>query len=192
MSVNNTLQIVLASQSPRRREILERMGYSFRVIVADTDETLEADVTVEERVKILALRKAQAVKPLCPDDCVIIGSDTMLEFEGQALGKPTDEGDAKRMLASLSGKSHLVHTSVALLYRGKALVSSDKTVVNMRPFTQDEIDYYVATGDPMDKAGSYGIQSKGGFLVSSIEGEMDTVIGFPSRLFSLLFGEITK
>ena len=192
MSVNNTLQIVLASQSPRRREILAKMGYDFRVIVADTDETLDADVTVEERVQMLALRKAEAVRSLCSDDCVIIGSDTMLEFEGKALGKPTDENDAKRMLSSLSGKSHLVHTSVALLYRGKSLVSSDKTVVNMRPFTQQEIDYYVATGDPMDKAGSYGIQSKGGFLVSSIEGEMDTVVGFPSRLFVRLFEEITK
>jgi septum formation protein len=192
MSVNNSLQIILASKSPRRKEILERMGYSFSIIVADTDESITEKMSVEEQVRTLALRKAQALKALCGDDCVIIGSDTMLEFEGQALGKPKDEDDAKQMLSSLSGKSHFVHTSVALLYRGKALVSSDKTTVNMRPYTKEDIDYYVGTGDPMDKAGSYGIQSKGGFLVSSIEGEMDTVVGFPSRLFSDMLAEITK
>ncbi len=192
MSVNNSLQIILASKSPRRREILTRLGYDFKIITADTDETLDSDVTVEERVRILAQRKARAVLPLCGEDCVIIGSDTLLEFEGLPLGKPTDDEDAKRMLTALSGKAHRVHTSVALLYRGKTLVSSDVTTVNMRPYTEDEIDGYVATGDPRDKAGAYGIQSLGGFLVESIDGELDTVVGFPSRLFGEMITEIMK
>ena len=192
MSANNSLQIVLASKSPRRREILTKLGYDFKIITADTDETLCDEVTVEERVQILAVRKASAVLPLCDENCVIIGSDTLLEFEGKPLGKPTDDEDAKRMLLSLSGKPHRVHTSVALLYRGKTLVSSDVTTVNMRPYTEEEVDAYVATGDPRDKAGAYGIQSLGGFLVESIDGELDTVVGFPSRLFCKMLSEITK
>ena len=192
MNANNSLQIVLASKSPRRRDILTKLVHSFRVITADTDESLNENVTVEKRVQILAERKARAVLPLCDENCVIIGSDTLLEFEGRPLGKPTDDADAKRMLLSLSGKAHRVHTSVALLYRGKALVSSDVTTVNMRPYTEDEVDAYIATGDTKDKAGAYGIQSLGGFLVESVDGELDTVVGFPSRLFSRMLAEITK
>ena len=192
MNVNNNLQIVLASKSPRRREILSRLGYSFAVITADTDETLNENVSVEERVRILAERKARAVLPMCDENALIIGSDTLLEFEGEPLGKPTDELDAKRMLLSLSGKAHRVHTSLALLYRGKAMVSSDVTTVNMRNYTEKEVTDYVYPGDPMDKAGSYGIQSLGGFLVESIEGELDTVVGFPSRLFGEMITEILK
>lgn len=192
MNVNNSLQIILASKSPRRKEILKNMGYDFKIVTADTDEALECGITVKEGVELLALRKAEAVREICGDECVIIGSDTMLEFEGLPLGKPTDAEDAKRMLTSLSGKCHIVHTAVALLYRGKSLVSSDKTTVKMRPYTQEEIESYVATGDPMDKAGSYGIQSKGGFLIEYIEGELDTVVGFPSRLVRAMLTEITK
>ena len=192
MNVNNNLQIILASKSPRRKEILTNLGYDFTIMSADADESVDESIPVCEQVKILAKRKAEAVLPLASDECVIIGSDTLLEFEGKPLGKPKDEQDAKRMLASLSGKPHKVHTAVALIYRGKSLVDSDATTVIMRPYTKEEIDYYVGTGDPMDKAGSYGIQSKGGFLVEGIEGEMDTVIGFPSKLFLSMMEKLTK
>ena len=192
MNSNDKVKIILASKSPRRRELLSSLGYSFSVVSRETDESTPDTMTVEERVRVLAKRKAQAVASDETKDCVIIGSDTLLEFEGQPLGKPKDEDDAKRMLASLSGVSHKVHTSIALIYGDKVLVSSDVTTVNMRPYTKEEIDYYVATGDPMDKAGSYGIQSKGGFLVDSIDGELDTVIGFPTRLFSQMISEILK
>ena len=192
MNSNDKVRIILASKSPRRRELLSTLGYSFSVVSRETDESTPDTMTVEERVRVLAKRKAQAVASDETKDCVIIGSDTLLEFEGQPLGKPKDEDDAKRMLASLSGVSHKVHTSIALIYGDKTLVSSDVTTVNMRPYTKEEIDCYVATGDPMDKAGSYGIQSKGGFLVESIDGELDTVIGFPTRLFSQMLSEILK
>ena len=192
MNSNDKIKIILASKSPRRRELLSSLGYSFSVVSRETDESTPDTLTVQERVRVLAERKAQAVASDETADCVIIGSDTLLEFEGQPLGKPKDEEDAKRMLASLSGKSHKVHTSIALIYGDKTLVSSDVTTVNMRPYTKEEIDYYVSTGDPMDKAGSYGIQSKGGFLVASIDGELDTVIGFPTRLFSQMLSEILK
>jgi septum formation protein len=192
MNSNDKVKIILASKSPRRRELLSSLGYSFSVVSRETDESTPDTLTVQERVRVLAERKAQAVASDETADCVIIGSDTLLEFEGQPLGKPKDEEDARKMLASLSGVSHKVHTSIALIYGDKTLVSSDVTTVNMRPYTKEEIDYYVSTGDPMDKAGSYGIQSKGGFLVASIDGELDTVIGFPTRLFSQMLSEILK
>ncbi len=188
--------IVLASASPRRREILSAMGLSFAVRPCDVDETLPRGLHPREGVVLLAERKAHAAADRIrteagetggtaseiPADTVIIASDTLVETDGEALGKPTDEADARAMLARLSGKEHRVHTGVAVLRRGRLLSAVDTTRVFMRTYSDEEIAAYIATGEPSDKAGAYAIQGLGGALVARTEGEFDTVVGLPSRL----------
>ena len=187
--------IVLASASPRRRELLARAGVEFRVHAVDVDETLDARLLEDpvEAVKKLAERKAKAaVEQLVTPDydgmLVVVGSDTMVVLRGEVFGKPRDAADAKRMLRALSGCGHDVHTAVSLwavhapagqdvglFYR----TFVDTTYVYFRDLSDDEIDAYIQSGDPFDKAGAYGIQSGGGAFVDHIEGAFDTVIGLP-------------
>lgn len=180
------IRIVLASGSPRRRELLAEMGYTFDVMPSDCDERLPADTPPKRAVELLAERKALSVAELLPPETLVIGSDTLVELAGHPLGKPQDENDALRMLMALSGQRHFVHTGVCVAYRGRTLTDSDSAGILFRPYTREEAWAYVCTGEPMDKAGAYGIQGLGGHLVEKREGEMDTVVGLPTRTLDRL------
>ena len=187
--------IVLASASPRRRQLLAEAGVEFRVHAVDADETLSPELASEpiEAVKKLAERKAHAaVEQLITSDydgtLVVLGSDTMVVFRGEIFGKPHDAADAERMLYALSGHGHDVHTAVSawfvnapagqdisLFYR----TFVDTTYVYFKELTDEDISTYIASGDPFDKAGAYGIQSGAAPFIDHIEGNLDTVIGLP-------------
>ena len=183
-------QIILASGSPRRRELLERCGVSFSVITADTDEAT-ACKDPEEIVKELSQRKAKAVldhlleKGNSQEPTLVIGADTIVAKDGQVLGKPADEADALRMLKSLSGDTHQVYTGVTLYYRndpeGEYLphTFAERTLVHCYPIDEEVLKRYIATGEPMDKAGAYGIQGIFGLFIRGIEGDIQNVIGLP-------------
>lgn len=185
------MRIILASKSPRRRQLLGEIYDDFEIITAETDETLPEGVHPSEGVALLAVRKGAAVKDMVGDDALIISSDTLVELGGVALGKPTDEADAERMLRSLSGKAHNVHTGVAVHYRGRVFSGTDTTVVIFRDITTAEIRDYIATLEPMDKAGAYAIQGEGGKFVSGYEGDYDTVVGLSLRLTKELINKAT-
>ena len=198
--------IVLASASPRRHELLAQTGVDFRIHAVDADETLDERLAADpvEAVKKLAERKAKAaveqlVTPDYDGTMIVLGSDTMVVFRGEIFGKPTDAADAERMLCALSGHGHDVHTAVSLwavhapagqdvglFYR----TFVDTTYVYFRDLSDGEIAAYIASGDPFDKAGAYGIQSGGGAFVDHIEGSLDTVIGFPVERLKVEFPDI--
>jgi septum formation protein len=173
--------LILASASPRRRELLAGMGLTFSVCPCDVDESVPPGMHPREAVVLLARRKAAAVAALHPE-AIVLASDTLVEIDALPLGKPQDEEDAVRTLMRLSGNEHRVHTGVAVMHGGRCLADRDTTRVFMRPFDEDEARAYVQTGEPMDKAGAYGIQGLGGRLVDRIEGNYDTVVGLPTRL----------
>ena len=171
-------EIILASASPRRKELLSTAGLEFTVKVADVEEIIPENATPYEVVKSLALQKAQAVAKDNPDS-VVIGSDTVVALDGVILGKPKDEEDAVRMLTALSGRSHTVYTGVALIHGEIIRNFCEATEVKFYPLTEEEICSYVATKEPMDKAGAYGIQGKGCVLVEKIIGDYFNVVGLP-------------
>ncbi len=180
---------ILASASPRRKEILTKMGLAFDVVTADIDETLPPDTAPADGVVFLAVRKGDAVAERFSEEVAVVSSDTLVELDGEALGKPADETDARRMLRSLSGKTHYVRTGVALHYMGKVYADVASTAVHFADLTDEDIRDYVASGEPMDKAGAYGIQGKGGRFVASFDGDFDTVMGFSSKLLYRLAKE---
>ncbi len=174
-------ELILASASPRRRELLSAMGLSFTVCPADADETVPPTVHPRDAVVLLAERKALSVAQ-DHTGAIILASDTLVELDGRPLGKPQDAEDAITMLLSLAGREHRVHTGVAVWYRGRLFSAVESTRVLMRPFDREEACTYVASGEPMDKAGAYGIQGLGGRLVAQIVGEFDNVVGLPTVL----------
>ena len=171
-------ELILASGSPRRKELLETAGLTFRITVADITEVIPDGASPEEAVMSLAMQKAQAVAELNPD-CVVLGSDTVVVNDGRILGKPADEADAKDMLRALSGKTHKVCTGVAIIGPEKTKNFCETTEVEFHELTEKEISDYVKTGEPMDKAGAYGIQGKGCVLVKRINGDYFNVVGLP-------------
>lgn len=185
------IRVILASQSPRRRELLGELFDSFEVVVKEVDESLDEGTVPERGVEILAVRKGEAVAKEMPD-ALVISSDTLVELDGVPLGKPRDEAHAREMLADLSGKAHRVHTGVAVHYRGRVLSGVDTTAVFFREISPGEIREYVAGGEPMDKAGAYGIQGEGGKFVRKIRGDFDTVVGLSCRLCRELIEKITE
>ena len=182
------MKYILASKSPRRRELLGKIIDEFEIKTCDVDETLPADMHPRDGVEVLALRKGEVVAN-DKKDAVVISSDTLVELDGVPLGKPRDKADAIEMLTSLSGKAHNVHTGVAVHYNGKTYSGVASTAVYFREMTRAEIEEYVASGDPMDKAGSYGIQSGGGKFVEKIDGDFDTVVGLSVSLTKKLIDE---
>ena len=182
------MKYILASKSPRRRELLGGIVSDFDIITKEVDETLPNEVHPREGVELLAIRKGAAVAKECPD-ALVISSDTLVELDGIPLGKPADRADAIRMLTDLSGRAHNVHTGVAVHYRGRSYSGVASTAVYFREMTRAEIEEYVATGDPMDKAGSYGIQSGGGKFVEKYDGDYDTVVGLSVSLTERLIRE---
>lgn len=200
-------QIILASGSPRRKELLEQMGLTFEVCPAKGEEvittTIPSDVVAE-----LSRQKAEEIaggilswiengckKELsCPQDVLVIGADTVVAFEGKILGKPKDEADAKRMLSMLSGNTHSVFTGVTFVFidqSGKTgeYTFYEKTDVTMYDMSEEEIERYIATGEPMDKAGAYGIQGKGAIYIQGILGDFYNVMGLP---IGKLYQELRK
>lgn len=170
--------IILASASPRRRELMELAGYSFDVVCADIIETVPENASPDEVVMSLALQKARAVADSHPNS-VVVGSDTVVALDGKILGKPHSTEEACEMLRALSGRTHKVYTGVAIICGNKVKNFFDETDVEFYPLDEDEIKEYVATGEPMDKAGAYGIQGKGSVLVKRINGDFFNVMGLP-------------
>ena len=170
--------LILASASPRRRELLSYICPDFTVIATDTDETLPPDMPPDEGVRTLALRKAEAVAAAHPQ-ATVIGADTMVALDGEIFGKPADSTDATRMLRALSSREHLVYTGVAIISPRGRCVFSQETTVSFIELSEDDIRDYISTGEPMDKAGAYGIQGGGALFVSGICGDFYNVMGLP-------------
>ncbi|MBQ8747014.1 MAG: septum formation inhibitor Maf [Clostridia bacterium] len=186
--MTNETNLILASASPRRHELLTAAGIPHTVLTADTDESLPDGILPHEAVEMLSLKKAQAVLPIAPDDAIILAADTVVALDGGILGKPQDEADAKHMLESLSGREHHVYTGVTVTDGKTTVTTHARTTVRMRTLTDAEIDAYIATGEPMDKAGAYGIQGRASLFVTGIEGDYANVVGLPVSLV----GEILK
>ena len=172
-------RIILASGSPRRRELLSKMGYTFETCSPDVDEHVSG--LASDIVRILCIRKAHAAKEHIFSG-VIIASDTLVSLDGAPLGKPADRADAKRMLQALSGRGHDVFTGVCILdaESGQEEVRVERTGVHFKPLTDTEIDAYVQTDEPLDKAGAYAIQGGAGAFVDFLDGSFDNVMGFPT------------
>ncbi len=179
--------LILASQSPRRRELLEQIGLrDFLIHPAKGEETAPAGLSPERLVERLSRQKAAEVAAACPGD-VVIAADTVVAAGGAVLGKPRTPEEAAEMLASLSGRTHTVYTGVTVRRDGEAVTEHEATSVRFRPLSRAEIAAYVATGEPMDKAGAYGIQGRGALLVEGIEGDYFNVVGLPlCRLAQIL------
>jgi len=190
------MKLILASKSPRRRELLSMLGLHIDIFVPDTEEDCDRTVlSPEELVMGLACRKARAAAEqllLCgdvPDDTVILAADTVVALDDTILEKPVDEDDARRMLKLLSGRRHEVFTGIAAIHRGRLAVDVQTTGVRFRTLTAEMIDAYIATGEPMDKAGAYGIQSRGSLFVEGIDGDYFNVVGLPLvRVDEMLWG----
>lgn len=173
-----TGSVILASASPRRRELLTSAGISFEVDVADVDETHKPGEPAEAYVRRVALSKARTVASRHPEK-LVLGADTVVVVDGAVLGKPQDDADAVRMLTSLSGRAHQVLTAVALVGPGQVLETVEETLVWMQALAPDDIAAYVASGEPRDKAGAYGIQGRASRFIPKIEGSYTNVVGLP-------------
>ena len=181
-------QLILASSSPRRRELLAKAGYTFEVRAADIDESLHAGEQPKDYVQRLALEKAQAIAALNPE-AVVLGADTTVVLGGEVLGKPTDHADAERMLRLLSGRTHQVYTGIAVVKGAEHRIHVETTDVVFRHLTDEELTTYLASGDAMDKAGAYGIQGYAARWISRIEGDYFNVVGLPLSAVVQLLGE---
>jgi len=171
-------RLILASGSPRRRELLAKMGFTFEICTPDVDEHVPGHAS--DIVRTLALRKGRAAAANYSEG-VIIASDTLVSLDGVPLGKPKDKADAHRMLRALSGREHEVYSGVCLIdaATGQEEVQVDRTGVWLRKISDEEIDAYIATGEPMDKAGAYAIQGLAGKFVERFDGSYENVVGFP-------------
>lgn len=187
------LTIVLASASPRRLELLRQIGIEPIVEPAHVDESLDGDVDVAAAVAGLAAAKAHAVAARRHgEDVLVLGADTLVVLDEEPLGKPSDEAEARAMLGRLSGREHRVMTGVALVdaSTGSDLGGVETTVVRFRRLTSDEIDAYVATGEPLDKAGAYGIQGGAAAFVAELSGDHSNVVGLPLALVQSLLEQV--
>ena len=173
-------KIVLASGSPRRQELLQRMGITdFDVRVPQTEEAYPAGLSPRQVVEYISREKAEAAAKLCTPEEIVITADTMVFLDDQRLGKPADEADALGMLTALQGRRHTVCTGVTVRQGDRILTESESTEVYFRAATRGELLGYIATGEPMDKAGAYGIQGLGALLVEKINGDFFNVMGLP-------------
>lgn len=175
------MRIILASGSPRRRELLGNLGLKFDIMVDNSDEKFFAGEHPKDTVMRLALQKAQNVADKIEDAAIVIGADTVVSIDGKILGKPKDEEEAGLMLKQLSGRKHTVYTGVAAVNNatGFKVNEFEATDVKFRELSEDEINSYVKSGEPMDKAGAYGIQNLGALLVEGIDGDYFNVVGLP-------------
>lgn len=178
-------KIVLASASPRRRELLEMLGCQVEVRPSNAPEETGSLTNPKDIVAALAAQKARAVPKTLQE--LVLGADTVVAIDGAVLGKPEDREQAKKMLTLLSGREHSVYTGFCLIQGDREIIGTEETRVLFRPLSQQEIEAYLDTGEPFDKAGAYGIQGKGCLLVEKISGDFYNVVGLPvSRIFAEL------
>ena len=174
------MDIILASTSPRRKELLGQIGLKdYRILSPDVEEVLDEMLPPAQLVEGLSRQKALAVRGRVDEDDVIIAADTVVSLEGEVLGKPADEMDAFKMLSALSGNRHQVYTGLTVIRGEQVVTDHEMTTVTFRDLDPEEIEHYIATGEPMDKAGAYGIQGIGALLVSGIDGDYFNVMGLP-------------
>lgn len=172
--------VILASGSPRRKELLSLVTEDYKIVPADIDETLSEDIeNIEKFPEDLAMQKAEFVAQNGHQNDIVIGCDTAVFVDGEMLGKPKDEHSAKEMLKKLSGKAHKVITGCCIVNGKRKACFSETTLVEFYPLSDEEIDEYIATKEPFDKAGAYGIQGKGALLVKGIAGDYYNVVGMP-------------
>lgn len=173
------MELILASQSPRRRQLLALMGLEFCVLSAEVDETMDPDKPVETEIARVSRRKAEAVVTKVSRDACIVAADTLVCIDGERLGKPHDAAEAAAMLRRLSGREHTVMTGVSVLCGTCTESFTEKTTIHFRALSEAEIQAYIATGEPMDKAGAYGIQGQAALFVDAIVGDYYNVMGLP-------------
>jgi len=183
------MDIVLASASPRRRELLGQMGLEFRIVTPDIDEHMERSLPPDALVEAISAEKAAAVAGQVGAQALVIAADTVVALDGALLGKPKDEAEARRMLSRLSGRHHQVFTGFTVRQGGRAVSRSERTEVAFRALQEEEIAAYVRTGEPMDKAGAYGIQGLGALLVEGIRGDYFNVMGLPVCALGQVLGQ---
>jgi len=184
------MNIVLASGSPRRFELLKMMGIEdFKVIVDSSQELITPGLSADEQVIILSLQKARNVAKKCSKDDVIIAADTLVYIGNEPLGKPVSQQDAEMMLTKLSGQKHSVYTGISILKNDYHISKAEKTDVYFRELSEEEIKSYVATGEPMDKAGSYAAQGGAAVFIERIEGDFFNIIGLPLCRLSMMLKE---
>ncbi|MDD6572238.1 MAG: Maf family protein [Thermoflexaceae bacterium] len=175
-------RIILASASPRRKELLSQVGMEYEIIISNIEEKVTSSIP-EDVVEELSRQKAEDVFGKIPGDVIVIGADTVVSVDGKILGKPADEKEAFCMIQSLSGRCHSVFTGVTLCIRKdgqeEKITFSEETKVFVDEMTQEDIEHYIATGESMDKAGAYGIQGKFAAFVNGIEGDYNNVVGLP-------------
>lgn len=181
--------VILASSSPRRKELLARIIPNFLIIPSSVNEELDPHICPDEAVILLAERKCKDIFE-SHSDKIVIGSDTIVVFEGRILGKPVDKADARRTLKMLSGKTHEVLTGVCIMSGERCVKAFDRTYVTMNEFSDRFIDEYVDSGSPLDKAASYGIQDGG--IVKAYEGSYTNVVGLPVELTEKLLKEVNR
>jgi septum formation protein len=177
-------RIVLASASPRRKDLLDQIGLDFVVVPGDIDESVRPGEAPIDYVRRLAVEKAHAVTTAASD--LVIAADTTVDVDGRILGKPDDEADARRMLKMLSGRAHRVHTGVAVRFSGRTVADVGTTFVKIQPITDSLMDWYIGTGEPFGKAGAYAIQGEAAVLVDGVQGSITNVIGLPLAVLDRL------
>ena len=173
------MTIILASQSPRRRELLGQVGLTFEIVSPEVDEAQYGGLPPRELVQTLSRAKALDAARRVPAGSLVLGADTVVVLDGQTLGKPDGPEGARAMLTALSGRTHEVWTGFTLCRDGEVHTEAVATEVTFRALAPEEIDRYIATGEPMDKAGAYGIQGRGALLVAQIRGDYSNVVGLP-------------
>lgn len=183
-------KIILASQSPRRKWLLEQIGLDFEVLISNFEENIEGKKFSRQLIESLAYEKAKDVSERIENKALIIAADTVVILGSKILGKPKDEADAENMLKQLENRVHKVVTAIAIIdkYEEKTLINSTISKVKFRKITEREIKDYIKTGEPMDKAGAYGIQAYGSLFVEKVEGCYNNIVGLPLNLL----GEMLK
>ncbi len=184
------MQWILASQSPRRKELMGLFGRPFVIQVADIDETMDPAKPPYEEVARVSRRKAQAIA--CDGEAVVIAADTVVVCQGQVLGKPADAQDAFRMLRLLSGRDHQVMTGLTVLRGARCISCTEVTDIHFRPLSDEEIWDYIRTGEPMDKAGSYAIQGGAALFAEKMNGDYYNVVGLPVCRLGQILKEIME
>ncbi|MFN4149758.1 MAG: Maf family protein [Candidatus Sericytochromatia bacterium] len=181
------MKLVLASASPRRKELLELVGATFDIIAGNIEEIIDESLPLTQKIEKLALQKAEAVAKYLSGDFIVIGADTIVELDGEILGKPQNIDDAKRMIRNLSGKSHNVITAIALIptnNKYKPITTHQVTPVKFKELSEKEIENYVNYGESMDKAGAYAVQGFGVLIIEGVYGCYTNVVGLPIPLLN--------
>ncbi len=185
------MKLILASQSPRRKEILNGVGLNFEIMPVDADESLPEGIECGDAVTMLARRKAKALIEAHPElsDSLILAADTLVECFGEILGKPEDKEDARRMLTMLCGCGSAVHTGICIAYKGKFATALETAYVTFDDMSEEEIEDYISTNEPYDKAGGYAVQGRAALWIAGVTGDWFSVVGLPIHAVKFLLQE---